>query len=92
MDTAENATYAAALCRAHGFQKPILLTAAHHLNRARLAFDATGLDVKPFPAYFSSSRNPVYTWRSLLPRAGALFTTAQALHEYAGLLYYRLIT
>jgi uncharacterized SAM-binding protein YcdF (DUF218 family) len=90
-DTAQNARLTTVICRQRGFSKPILLTAAYHLKRASMAFDAAGLPVTPFPAYYLGSRNVVYSWRHLLPQAGALHTSASALHEYLGLLYYRLV-
>ena len=90
-DTAQNARLTAAICRQQGFSEPILLTAAYHLTRARMAFDAAGMQVTPFPAYFLGSRNIPYTWRHLLPRADTLHTSANALHEYIGILYYRLV-
>jgi len=90
-DTAQNARLTAAICRQQGFSKPILLTAAYHLKRARMAFEAAGMRVIPFPAYFIGSRNISYSWRHLLPRAGMLCTSTDALHEYMGILYYRIV-
>jgi len=90
-DTSQNARLTAAVCHQHGFSRPIVLTAAYHLKRARLAFEAAGLQVTAFPAYFLGSRGVPYTWRHLLPQAGALHTSARALHEYWGLLYYRIV-
>lgn len=90
-DTAQNARLTAAICRQHGFSKPILLTTAYHLKRSLMAFDAAGLQVIPFPAYFQGSTRSHYSWRHVLPRAGALYTSASALHEYWGMLYYRLV-
>lgn len=87
-DTAQNARLTAAICRQKGFSKPILLTAAYHLKRARIAFDATGMNVTLFPAFFLGSRNSPHAWRHILPRDGALYTSAKALHEYIGILYY----
>ena len=89
-DTAQNARLTAAICRQQGFSKPILLTAAYHLKRARMAFDAAGMQVTVFPACFLGSRNIPYTWRHLLPQAGALQTSTHALHEYIGIFYYRM--
>lgn len=88
-DTAQNARLTTAICRQRGYTQPILLTAAYHLKRARMAFDAAGIQVTPFPAYFLGSRDTPTTWRHLLPRSGALHASATALHEYVGLLYYR---
>ena len=89
-DTVQNARLTAAICREQGFSRPILLTAAYHLKRAGMAFDAAGMQVTPFPAYFLGSRNIPYRWRHLLPRADALYTSANAIHEYMGIFYYQL--
>lgn len=90
-DTAENARFSAAICHQNGFTRPILLTAAYHLKRGREAFDAVGMTVAPFPAYFAGASNVPFTWRCLLPRAGSLYASANALHEYIGLWYYRFV-
>lgn len=90
-DTAQNARLTAAICRQHGYTQPILITAAYHLKRARMAFDVADLPVTPFPAYFLGSRDTPFAWRRLLPRSGALHTSATALHEYVGIWYYRLV-
>lgn len=88
-DTQQNALLTAAICRREGYSRPILLTSAYHLKRAVMAFDAAGLPVIPYPAYFLGSRPELFAWRRLLPQAGALYVSAEALHEYLGLLYYR---
>ena len=90
-DTTENARFATAICRRKGFSKPIVLTAAYHLKRARQAFEAAGMTVSLFPAYFIGERNVHWSWRSWLPRARNLYICANALHEYVGLCYYRLV-
>jgi len=90
-DTAQNARLTAAICRQRGFSRPILLTAAFHLKRARMAFDAAGLPVTAFPAYFLAARQVAYSPRHLLPSASALHDSAIALHEILGIWYYRWI-
>ena len=89
-DTAENAGFTALVCRQSGFFRPILLTSAYHLKRARMAFDAAGLTVIPFPAYFLGSRGMPSTWIDWLPRISNFRTASIALHEYVGLIYYQL--
>jgi hypothetical protein len=49
------------------------------------------MPVSLFPAYFASFSDPPLTWRDWLPQARALYTASSALHEYLGLLYYRLV-
>jgi uncharacterized SAM-binding protein YcdF (DUF218 family) len=64
-----------------------LATSALHLPRAQLLFDAAGFDVCPLP---TSSRYvaPKLPW-SLLPQTSGLSKSEAALHELAGMLYYR---
>jgi uncharacterized SAM-binding protein YcdF (DUF218 family) len=90
-DTSQNARLTAAICRQRGFARPILLTAAYHMKRARMAFDAAGMAVNPFPAYYLGPRGMSYAWRHLLPQIGALTASANALHEYAGIWYHRYV-
>ncbi|BBO84326.1 hypothetical protein DSCO28_48920 [Desulfosarcina ovata subsp. sediminis] len=90
-DTAQNARLTAAICHQHGYRQPILLTAAYHLKRARMAFESAGMAVTPFPAYFLGARDVPHTWRQWLPHAGTLYISASALHEYVGILYYRMV-
>lgn len=90
-DTRENARFVNELCRQRGFKKPILLTSAYHLPRAVFLFETAGLAVTAFPADFKTAVDRRYGWQDLLPSMGSLDTTSKALHEYLGLLYYRLI-
>lgn len=89
-DTAENALYSKKICEREGYTRPILVTSAVHLPRAVGLFKAAGLDVLPVPAYRRTWDDHEFTWRSWLPSASALRTTSDALHEYLGILYYRL--
>lgn len=90
-DTVENAQFSAAICRQKNYSRPIVLTSAYHLRRARMAFAAADMDVVLFPAYYLGSSDPKFTWMDWLPRARALYTSSMALHEYVGLLYYRIV-
>lgn len=87
-NTAENAASSAKLCRAEGFKKPILVTSASHLKRAKGYFNSEGLDVLMFPSSFETWDGKRYTWKSFLP--GTYSRASMALHEYLGLVYYRL--
>lgn len=91
-DTAENARYSKAICEREGYTRPILVTSAAHLPRSVRLFQAVGLDVLPVPAYRRTWSDQAFPFRSWLPSASALKTTSAALHEYIGLLYYRLRT
>ena len=89
-DTFENAKYSIAICEKRGFRSPILLTSAYHLKRSYWIFEHLGLKVAPFPAYFKTHDHPTFHWYSFLPSRGSMSSISTALHEYIGLLYYKL--
>lgn len=64
-----------------------LVTSASHWPRARLAFDANGL--QPCAVLADVRRLPVGLPWALIPRLGALEKTEDALHEIVGLAWYR---
>jgi uncharacterized SAM-binding protein YcdF (DUF218 family) len=101
-NTAENATYSAALLERDGIERALLVTHASHMARAVSSFARAGLVVVPAPTAFlsappdasssappdaSSSAPAVFDW---LPSAGALRVTSIVLHEHLGMLWYRL--
>lgn len=89
-DTFENARYTGEIIKNRGFERPIVLTSAYHLRRALYLFEKAGLRVTAFPANFRTASGRRYGWQDLLPSTGSLGTTSDALHEYLGLLYYRM--
>jgi uncharacterized SAM-binding protein YcdF (DUF218 family) len=89
-DTFENAAFTREICGRHAFGRPILLTSAHHMTRSVETFRKAGLNVAPFPTNFHSlGHRPHNPW-SYLPSADSLWVTSAALHEYLGLLFYRI--
>lgn len=88
INTAENASYSAALLQAQSVISIYLVTHAPHMPRAMMMFLAQGLEVTPAPVRFAPypeySRPDTY-----LPSMGALYESHTALHEYLGLLWYR---
>lgn len=90
MDTHENALYTKAICERMGFKRPILITSATHMKRAVMSFEQVGLEVIPYPSHFKVWKGKRYTWIDYLPSAGALEDLSEALHEYLGLLFYRI--
>jgi uncharacterized SAM-binding protein YcdF (DUF218 family) len=87
-NTWENARNAASL---FGYRKVILVTSAWHMRRSVSAFEENGVSVIPAPTDYLCDRNSPYDILSFLPSLGALSGTYTALHEYMGLLYYRLV-
>jgi uncharacterized SAM-binding protein YcdF (DUF218 family) len=89
-DTFENAKYSIELCEKQGFTSPILLTSAYHLKRSYWVFEHLGMNVSPFPAYFKTHDHPSYHWYSFLPSRGSISSISSALHEYLGLIFYKI--
>lgn len=83
-DTAENATYSAAILKEKGIQRIALISQAWHLPRAVRLFEQQGLTVYPAPTGYTHEDNePIIRW---LPKASALDKSAIALKEYLGRL------
>ena len=88
-DTFGNARHSAAICRASGFRRPMLVTEAYHLPRSVWCFRKAGLDVVPVPVARRTFPGKRYHWTAFLPRGyGGL---SAALHEHLGLIYYRMV-
>jgi uncharacterized SAM-binding protein YcdF (DUF218 family) len=80
--TAENATESAAMLRALGLKRVLLVTSAVHMRRARAEFRAAGIEAIPAPARSSGARPAGI--RAWLPSAEALVRSHAALYELAG--------
>ena len=88
-NTAENAIYSAAILKEEGINKIYLVTHAFHMSRAVMMFKQAGINVTPAPTVFSYAKtNP--GWSYYIPSASALYGTRTALHEYIGILWYKL--
>jgi len=87
-DTFQNAENVRTLCRQRGFTRPIVVTSAHHLKRALWSFQQNGLTCTPFANGLASLPPRRYAWRHYLP--GSFEAASTYLHEYVGLVYYRL--
>jgi uncharacterized SAM-binding protein YcdF (DUF218 family) len=86
-NTWENAKNTA---RLFGFKRNILVTSAYHMRRSVFCFENNGFSVIPAPADYLCSRASRRDVFSFLPSHEAFSGVYTALHEYLGLLYYRL--
>jgi uncharacterized SAM-binding protein YcdF (DUF218 family) len=77
--------------RLFGYKTIILVTSAYHMRRSVFCFANNGFRVIPAPTGYLCSRVSRYTVASFLPSADAFGGVYTALHEYMGLLYYRLV-
>ncbi len=88
--TWENAEYSAALLQAEGVKKIVLVTQSLHMRRARMIFEHVGFEVVAAPIDFDHEAAAKPWLLQLVPQLMAFVRSAQALHEYGGLLSYRL--
>jgi uncharacterized SAM-binding protein YcdF (DUF218 family) len=87
-DTHQNAVYSARILRAEGVRRVLLVTHAMHMPRAVEAFERAGLQVVPAPtAFYSRGKQSMLGW---LPSAAGMYRSYYAMHEWIGLLWYRL--
>jgi uncharacterized SAM-binding protein YcdF (DUF218 family) len=86
-DTGENAAFSAALLRADGVNRILLVTDAMHMPRARTAFERAGLDVVSAPTiFFSRQPLPWYAW---VPSAEGMRRSWYAIYELIGIVWYK---
>lgn len=87
--TAENAIYTQQLLQQKGIDTVLLVTHSYHMPRAVAIFEKVGLKVVPAPTLLMvkvESNEPAFM--RLLPSAGALSSSVDALHELLGQLWY----
>lgn len=87
-NTRQNAEFSAAMLRAAGVHRILLVTDAMHMPRARAMFDETGLEVIAAPTFFfsESSLLPI----DFLPSAEGMRRTWYATYEWIGIAWHKL--
>jgi uncharacterized SAM-binding protein YcdF (DUF218 family) len=83
-NTRQNAAFSAALLRARGINRILLVTSALHMPRAMALFATQGLQVIPAPTDFEASQPPPPGILAWLPDAGALDASGKAIKEIVG--------
>ena len=87
-NTRENAVFSDKLLRQAGVKGPVLLvTSAMHMPRSVGCFKKIGREVVPWPVDYLRSGWWGTAW---LPKPWSLSKSAHALHEYVGLLLYKI--
>ncbi len=87
-NTAQNAAFSSAIARSRGWTRLVVVSDGIHLRRGVACFRKLGMPVAPSPA--DTKRLVPITPREWLPNAEAISWNEQALHEWVGLIYYRL--
>lgn len=88
LTTAENARHSRAILQPSGIDRILLVTHAWHMRRAQMAFEKAGFTVIPAPTIYSTTGN--LTLLDFLPSAKGLMQSYLALHEWMGIVWYRL--
>lgn len=88
LTTWDNARLSAPLLRHDGVRRIVLVTHAWHLRRAVPLFEAQGFSVIPAGIQFSGTR--IDSIHDLLPTPAGLRDSTFALHEWLGILWYKL--
>ena len=87
--TYENSTYSYKILQNDNIKDIVLVTHAFHMSRSVEAFERAGFNVTPAPmGFITPSTSPFYF--DILPNMGALKSSARALHEWVGRLWYNL--
>ena len=85
--TWENARFSVPMLNEAGITRIYLVTHAWHMRRALLAFQRAGMDAVPVPVRWDPP--PRWVIAEFLPRTNAWSASYFALHEWIGLLWYR---
>jgi len=88
--TWENAVHSAAMLKAEGIERIVLVTSAAHMPRSRWCFEQNGMTVIAAPVGFLGvpSGRPLGGW---MPEAKAVWQSGQLLNEAVGMLVYPLV-
>jgi uncharacterized SAM-binding protein YcdF (DUF218 family) len=86
-NTWENARETAKL----GFEKVVLVTSAYHVKRSVYCFSRNGISVIAAPTDYKCVRGRTYDFFSFMPGMYELNNSWLALHEYIGLLAYKIM-
>jgi uncharacterized SAM-binding protein YcdF (DUF218 family) len=92
-DTFENAKFVYNLLKNSGVRKVCLITSAYHMPRSVLLFTKVGFkreNIVPVPVDYKGEKLTLNVY-NFLPTAYWLNISAKALHEYFGLIYYKLL-
>src|SRR5208282_2942524 len=88
-NTIENAVFSRLIATPKPGERWLLVTSAYHMPRAMAAFRAAGFPVEAYPVDWRT-RGPIDVVRPFASLGDGLRRTDTAMHEWVGLLAYRL--
>jgi uncharacterized SAM-binding protein YcdF (DUF218 family) len=88
-NTIENAVFSRLIANPKPGERWLLVTSAYHMPRAMAVFRAAGFPVEPYPVDWRT-RGPIDAVRPFVSLGDGLRRTDTAVHEWVGLLAYRL--
>ncbi len=89
--TWQNALFSAEILLPIGVTDVLLVTQSYHMRRSVELYELAGFNVTAAPTQLSD-RYPWNDWRFWMPKTDALDLSNKVVHEYLGLLWYRLIS
>lgn len=89
-NTWQNAADIKPMLARSGIRHIILVTSAFHMPRSVFCFASQGMEVTPAPCAYRGKQAGAYNLLDFLPQSSAFNLSSLALHEYLGLLWYRL--
>jgi uncharacterized SAM-binding protein YcdF (DUF218 family) len=72
----------------NNYEKIYLVTSAIHMRRSKGVFDNIGVNFIPVVSNYAYSHN--LSWLDYLPNRGSLRANMQAVHEWVGLIWYKI--
>lgn len=86
LNTKQNAQYVHKLLNEQGYNHPVLVTSAFHMERSVINFHKENIDVVPYPTDYMVNKKHVFHYNKLAPSAGALYGNFLFLQEWLGIL------
>ncbi len=86
--TYENGLFIQEWTRKNNYNKVYLVTSAVHMLRSRAVLNSQGIEVLSIHSGFLYSHR--LSWLDYLPNRGALYASLSAVHEWLGLVWYRI--
>ena len=90
LSTAENAAFTRELVMPQAGERWVLVTSATHMPRAVGSFRHVGFPVIPYPVGYTTTGLPDEYWGIRLEVSANLVRADVAIHEWLGLIAYRL--